>query len=593
MTREKESPPAKESAISGGGPPEKAALLSPAQKAHLRIPRQERVELFQTPAYRLNLQKAGDLPQGYAIPVPVPEHARLTIREKDGKSAEDGRIRETRLGTITVSAPAYILFSSPAEGNVTAENLKIACRYDWEISGNGGKKRGTFETEDIAPRLIRLDGVPNVRDLGGRIGLDGRRIRQGMLYRSSGLNDNARPRCSYDENDLSPEMIVRKKACAANLEMYSGMLRHADTVKILPYTLDDDWTVFIPGRDLKDEDYMQIAGLRSIPDILLGVKGKIFTADSDRVTLPRCRTYEHAILMKSFEAPEDGFMPVGCSADYFFQILLNGRIGLDLLTHGDGHPLYRKENYLELLPVKKGNNLLTVHLRSGNGGWVLVFGRQEEITKLPVSTEEKEQMLTRRISEQEFIFSREIISGRIVGFIPGRTRLTEESREYLVRDLGIRSDVDLRGDTECRGMTGSPAGKSVRWLRRPCGSYAALGSDFGKEGVANVLRELMKKENCPAIFHCIGGQDRTGIIAFLLNGLLGAQEEELYLDWEVTAWMNGDSSVNHRNFLDRFVSDLTACPGKTLNGQIEACVLSLGITPEEIRTFREFMLEPQ
>ena len=43
----------------------------------------------------------------------------------------------------------------------------------------------------MAPRLIRVARVPNVRDLGGRVTEDGRRVRQGLLFRSAGLNDNA------------------------------------------------------------------------------------------------------------------------------------------------------------------------------------------------------------------------------------------------------------------------------------------------------------------------------------------------------------------------------------------------------------------
>ena len=37
--------------------------------------------------------------------------------------------------------------------------------------------------------------------------------------------------------------------------------------------------------------------------------------------------------------------------------------------------------------------------------------------------------------------------------------------------------------------------------------------------------------NYPIDFHCIAGQDRTGAVAFILNALLGVEEEELYLDW--------------------------------------------------------------
>jgi len=50
----------------------------------------------------------------------------------------------------------------------------------------------SFTTEDLAPRWIVIEGrTQNIRDLGGRKTDDGRRVRQGMIYRGQGLNDNS------------------------------------------------------------------------------------------------------------------------------------------------------------------------------------------------------------------------------------------------------------------------------------------------------------------------------------------------------------------------------------------------------------------
>ena len=44
-------------------------------------------------------------------------------------------------------------------------------------------------------------------------------------------------------------------------------------------------------------------------------------------------------------------------------------------------------------------------------------------------------------------------------------------------------------------------------------------------------------------FHCIWGADRTGAIGFLLNGLLGATEDQLYKDYELTSYSLAGSRV--------------------------------------------------
>ncbi|NIY15094.1 MAG: hypothetical protein GWM98_09410, partial [Nitrospinaceae bacterium] len=46
----------------------------------------------------------------------------------------------------------------------------------------------SFKTDPSPPRWIRVPGITNVRDLGGWPLPGGRRIRQGMVFRSSEMN---------------------------------------------------------------------------------------------------------------------------------------------------------------------------------------------------------------------------------------------------------------------------------------------------------------------------------------------------------------------------------------------------------------------
>ncbi|MBR0459594.1 MAG: tyrosine-protein phosphatase [Victivallales bacterium] len=80
-------------------------------------------------------------------------------------------------------------------------NFKIGQKYYWKVTGISKDKKtevtsavSTFTTKDMAPRWIKLEGrVGNTRDLGGWKTADGRRIKQNMIFRGQGLNDN-----SYD-----------------------------------------------------------------------------------------------------------------------------------------------------------------------------------------------------------------------------------------------------------------------------------------------------------------------------------------------------------------------------------------------------------
>ena len=77
-------------------------------------------------------------------------------------------------------------------------NLEIGCDYRWRVTTQERSKAGktlvisqaaTFRTEDLPPRWIKVgSGVENFRDLGGWRTIDGRRVRQGLVFRGQQLN---------------------------------------------------------------------------------------------------------------------------------------------------------------------------------------------------------------------------------------------------------------------------------------------------------------------------------------------------------------------------------------------------------------------
>lgn len=74
---------------------------------------------------------------------------------------------------------------------VCVRNLKIATAYCWKVRfGEEESEVFTFETADLSPRWIDVEGITNVRDCGGWKTQDGRRIRQGLLFRGSELNSH-------------------------------------------------------------------------------------------------------------------------------------------------------------------------------------------------------------------------------------------------------------------------------------------------------------------------------------------------------------------------------------------------------------------
>ena len=79
-----------------------------------------------------------------------------------------------------------------SDTSASIENLYTGCRYFWRVDAvyDGYTVRsGIFSfTTEATPRAMDVDGVSNVRDIGGYINEDGLRIRQGMVYRSAKLD---------------------------------------------------------------------------------------------------------------------------------------------------------------------------------------------------------------------------------------------------------------------------------------------------------------------------------------------------------------------------------------------------------------------
>jgi len=177
------------------------------------------------------------------------------------------------------------------------------------------------------------------------------------------------------------------------------------------------------------------------------------------------------------------------------------------------------------------------------------------------------------------------------GQAPGKNRVEGENGAYIRARFGIKSDIDLRSDRECYGMTGSPLGDTVTWFHYSSSAYGGMQSKSGKEAFTKVFKVFLDEKNYPIDFHCIAGQDRTGAVAFILGALLGYDEDVLYLDWELTGFWNHSAKFNHKERFDHLVSGFVKnYPADTIQESVVKYVRDLGFTDDDIAKFRSIML---
>ncbi len=136
-------------------------------------------------------------------------------------------------------------------------------------------------------------------------------------------------------------------------------------------------------------------------------------------------------------------------------------------------------------------------------------------------------------------------------------------KDVLFKTLGVSVDLDLRGlpkgtlggSGEMNPWTGSDPIEYVNiklWhyfvpsARQYEGPNIADGVTSGQYQLA--IRSIINwlAEERVVYFHCHGGSDRTGTLAFLIEALLGVSEEDLSKDYELTSFV-GFSGIRERN----------------------------------------------
>ncbi len=157
----------------------------------------------------------------------------------------------------------------------------------------------------------------------------------------------------------------------------------------------------------------------------------------------------------------------------------------------------------------------------------------------------------------------------------GDNKLTENGLKTFASDLNIKAEIDLRTQGkddadqtenfvnaaypyykytigqytdifEARiwnslpndGKTKSDTMSNTNDARRL--SYATgnavRNENAMKLSLKNIFDSLADENNYPVYIHCNAGADRTGTVAFLLNGLLGVSESDLIKDFELTSF---------------------------------------------------------
>ena len=128
-------------------------------------------------------------------------------------------------------------------------------------------------------------------------------------------------------------------------------------------------------------------------------------------------------------------------------------------------------------------------------------------------------------------------------------RTTDRAKEIFKNDLGISVDLDLRGIKESEANVG-PVVEGVEYIKFPVEKNLGRGTGNTQELYQQAIRAIIGYlgEGRSVFFHCAGGADRTGTLAFLIEGLLGVSESDMSKDYEITTFAGPNTRL--RDFRD-------------------------------------------
>lgn len=162
--------------------------------------------------------------------------------------------------------------------------------------------------------------------------------------------------------------------------------------------------------------------------------------------------------------------------------------------------------------------------------------------------------------------------------------ITESGRKVMLDLLGIKTEIDVRkvedGETGC--ITASPLGDTVTYYSCPM-EWKGDTFNGNREELLRVFSILADEANYPVIFHCNIGTDRTGMIAYLLNALLGVSEEDLCKDYLFSNFGKIGGSRYPSGLEDSvYYQSVATAEGNALQEKAYNCLVDFGVPREQL-----------
>lgn len=175
--------------------------------------------------------------------------------------------------------------------------------------------------------------------------------------------------------------------------------------------------------------------------------------------------------------------------------------------------------------------------------------------------------------------------------------LTEKGRKELVGRLGVKNEIDLRMDETCDseqneyGYMEDGLIEGLTYNHFPIDWHISNQMLGATEIIRDIFTFLGEEENYPVYLHCNIGTDRTGLISFLLETLIGMPVENVYRDYLFSNFGNIGDSRDYKKLKSAYYNVLKGEEGLNLHMMTYNYLLSCGVEEESLDTIIELFVE--
>ena len=171
-------------------------------------------------------------------------------------------------------------------------------------------------------------------------------------------------------------------------------------------------------------------------------------------------------------------------------------------------------------------------------------------------------------------------------------QISLEGKRVILEELAIRTIIDLRGGHDGGAEQPEPPfdAQEISWINVPILPYELISDRVQMAFYHEVFQSLSCPEAYPVYFHCWGGADRTGTVAYLLGALLGMNQEDLYTDYELTSLSIWGVRSRTTGYFPPFLEELERY-GDTPQQQAKTYLRGIGMTVDELDRLRRLLTE--